>query len=97
MIVVKIEMWPKGDEKKAYPLGRMFIWNKGRSKGSTDAKANYGFAIRRKNQLEVNDILPLEHQTGNTHLGEIKDHRRNDLVIWVLVMKCLKQIYDKKG
>lgn len=38
MIVVKIELWPKGDEKRARPLGVIMIHND----GSGDAKTgNY--------------------------------------------------------
>jgi len=29
MVVVKIEMWPHGDESKAYPLGKIEIANDG--------------------------------------------------------------------
>lgn len=29
MVVVRIEMWPHGDESKAYPLGAVFIANDG--------------------------------------------------------------------
>lgn len=94
MIVVDIKMWPKGDETKAYPLGRMFIWNKG---SGTAKKADYGFAVRRKGKLDICDNLPVELQGGNTHVGTVEGHRRNDLVIWVLIMKCLKKIYDKEG
>lgn len=39
MIVIKIEMWPKGEKSKAYPLGVMAIANEG---GSLSV-GNYSF------------------------------------------------------
>lgn len=43
MIVVRVELWPKGDEAKARPLGMVFVANDGtsrvRARGSYDVRA----------------------------------------------------------
>ncbi len=38
MVVVKIEMWPHGDESKAYPLGQINIAN---DDTGTESSGNY--------------------------------------------------------
>ena len=46
MIVVKVELWPKGHEEKAIELARMFLANDGTSK---DPKlGHYDVAVMRK-------------------------------------------------
>ena len=44
MLVIKIEMWPKGDESKAKEITRGFIWNDGQTllfTGGEESRYNY--------------------------------------------------------
>lgn len=91
MIVIKIEMWPLGVKAKMYPLGRMYIWNKGTNTAANGKRGDYGFAIMRKNKLER---VPGKNSTVAE--GNIENWPRLSYSVWMLVAKAL-EIAFKKG
>ena len=75
MIVLKIEMWPRGEEAKAYPLGSAHIWNDATGTAST---GNYGFKLFRKDGRQYRD-------------GVITKFPRKRLLVWDLLFRALCQ------
>ena len=78
MIVVKIELWPRGDETKARSLGLARIWND----GSGDTRnGNY--------QVELEHSGIYRSKKGVWKKGIVKNHLRK-LSPYHLVMKAFK-------
>ena len=95
MIVIKVEMWPAGVEEDAYPLGRMYIWNKAnkllhmQSKGK---RGDYSFVVMKKNKATMphNEVEEID-TTAN---GEVDNWPRLSYSVWKLVLNCLKQAFE---
>ncbi len=77
MIVVHVEMWPKGDEKRKYHLGTAKIAN---DKTGTGATGNYKATLSRKGS--PNSIW----KTVN-----VKGFPRKRLLTWDLVYRVLRE------
>lgn len=92
MLVLKIEMWPKGDASKAREIGRTYIYNNG---GSL-TRGNYVVRVCRKNRFEK---TPHELGTdkGFTRVGEVKDYPRLDYNVWRLVIRSLRSAFPEEG
>jgi hypothetical protein len=84
MIVVKLEMWPFGDESKAYPLGRTYIWNKG---SGTQERGDYGVAVAKKGG--VDRMNPLRS-------GTIENYPRLSYSVWRLIIRALKSAFPEE-
>jgi len=78
MIVVKIELWPHGNESKAREIGRCNIWNDGTG---TKERGNY--------KAELKHAGIYYGKEGNWKTGGVKDHRRN-LSPYHLVYSAIK-------
>jgi len=78
MLVIQIQMWPKGDKSKAYSLGTLTV---ALSKVLTKNFSNRGYdwAITKKG----------DRQTWKT--GEITGHNPRTRAQWDLVYRILKQ------
>jgi hypothetical protein len=79
VIVVKVEMWPGGDESRAYELGSAVIVNDG--KGTPD-RGNYTAGFHRGAGKATR---------RTTKFGEVKDFPRKSLNVWHLIARCLKE------
>ena len=90
MLVVKIEMWPKGNEQRKREIGRTYIWNKG-----GDAKrGDYDVAVRRKGDYDRKaGTLPSE---GATRTGEVLNYPRQSYNVWRLVSRALKSAFPEE-
>lgn len=89
MLVIKIEMWPFGEESKSYPIGRMYIWNKGTAHKQSDGKrGDYGFCIMRKDKVDLHrqDV----DETDVVASGNVDNWPRLSYSVWKLVAKCLE-------
>ena len=76
MIVIKIEMWPKGIKEKAYELGRMCISNDGTSK---DPKiGNYNVKVMRRGTKD---------KVQRT--GTVENYPRKAYPVWELVKRAI--------
>jgi len=79
MLVVKIELWPGGDERRARELGRLHITNDGGS--SSDRRGNYvAHLMRRGTQKTVQ------------RTAEVLDYPRLSYPVWKLVRKVLEAL-----
>lgn len=87
MIVVKVELWPHGDQARAENLGTVWIANTGGSASRGDYKA----AATRKGEA----LPPWQvYRGGNatsapTREGTVIDHPRLAEPVWSLVRKVL--------
>jgi len=77
MVVVKIELWPLGDEKKAREIGRAEIVNDGT--GTTE-RSNYAVNLLHSGKYYGTP--------GVWRIGRVEDHRRM-LSPYHLVQKAL--------
>ena len=78
MIVIKIEMWPKGDEKLKRSLGKAIICNDGKG---TLTKGNYKCIFYKKGR------------SGKVYKEtNVKLFPRKRLLVWDLLYRCLKNI-----
>ena len=79
MIVVKVELWPGGDRKRAREIGRMTITNDGTS--HSPRRGDYGVKLMRKGTTNR-----IQRQ------GDVKGHARQSYSVWVLVKKALDAV-----
>ena len=84
MIVIKIELWPKGDPKRAVRLSEGYIWNDG---SGTAAVGNYKFRLFRVSRTAVGEA---PNNPATWKLGEFKGHPRGRKSVWHLLLSVLK-------
>lgn len=82
MIVVNIEVWPRGDESKKYPIAKAFIANEGTTTEKTAGE--YGSYTAKFMQSE--QFNP--HKVWKVGVAD-RVHRRNRGV-WDILYLCLK-------
>lgn len=95
MIVVKVELWPKGHEEKAIELARMFLANDGTSK---DPKlGHYDVAVMRKGEKRA----PWKHGdgTGTTakpiRTGRVDGHAKAAYHVLRLVIRGVRAMFPE--
>lgn len=74
MIVVRIEMWPRGNEKRKYPLGEIRIANV----GGTEASGDYSVTMLKRHRKSV-------WKTGHVHAFKRKRLGPYDLLLRSLI------------
>lgn len=84
MIVVKLEMWPHGDESQMYELGRTYIYNV----GGTVKRRDYEVRVCRKGHYDVSPTQ-LADGEGFTRTGSVKDFPSLSYNVWRLILRCL--------
>lgn len=84
MLVVKIELWPHGDEQKKREIGRTYIWNTG--EGNVD-KGEYAVAVCRRGSKERNNL---------TRTGLVKNYPRTKYNVWRLVIRALRSAFPEE-
>lgn len=93
MIVLKLVMWPSGDESKEYTLGRAYIANT----GGTHTHGNYKGAVCRKGSTAV----PGTGGPDPTRQGIVEGHPRVAQSVWRLVTRmllvCFPEEKQKRG
>ncbi len=80
MLVVKIELWPLGDEKRARELGRMLISNRG-DHPKRPERGNYRVRLLRKGS-----------KTAVTREAAVEDYPRQSYTVWKLVSRALEAL-----
>ena len=79
MLVVKIELWPGGDEKRCREIGRMRIINQG---GTASAeRGDYSIHLMRKGTTDTMQ-----------RTGEVLDYPRLSYPVWKLVRRALEAL-----
>lgn len=88
MLVVKIELWPFGQEEKAEEIGRMYVSNDG---SGTRKRGNYDAEVCRKGTTE----RPASGGTA-TRTGRVEDYPRQSYNVWRLVTRALKSCFPEE-
>lgn len=91
MIVIRIEMWPKGSAALAHEIGRMFIYND----GGTETQANYEVRVCRRGRFERSprDIVQAR---GFTRVGRVEGFSRKAHNVWKLVLRSLQAAFPEE-
>jgi len=92
MIVVKIEMWPKGQRERAREIGRTFIYND----GGTDELGDYEVRVCRRGRLERTTQQIVDGE-GFTRTGRIENYPRLAFNVWRLVLRALRSAFPEEG
>jgi len=92
MIVVKVEMWPKGDESKAYEIGRTYIYNAG---GSL-IRGDYEARVCRKAKTFVYEPRKVVSGDGFSRTGRVEGYPRLSYNIWRLVLRALRACFPEE-
>lgn len=96
MLVVKIELWPHGVEKKAREIGRMFI----ALSNLRGRRGDYKVAVNRRGTTEC----PWPHGTDLREIprarpvrtGEVRDYPRVSYNVWRLVLRALLSAFPEE-
>jgi len=88
MIVVKIELWPKGDSQKAREIGRSYIANV----GGNMKKGDYEIAVCRRGSKRC----PWFGETKAVRQGTIKNFPRLSYNVWRLVTRALLSAFPEE-
>ncbi len=91
MIVVKIELWPKGEESLKKELGRTYIHNC----GGTDKKGDYKVRVCRKGDFEP-DREKIVDGKNCTRLGEVFNYPRKSYNVWRLIIRSLLSAFPEE-
>lgn len=78
MLVVKIELWPRGDESKSVELHRGFITNDGTGDSSN---GNY--------KVKLNEKGNKDRLSKGWKTGYVKGFKRKKLLAWDLLLMAL--------
>jgi len=95
MIVVKIELWPKGDANRAKELGRIYIANTGGLK--TDKKGDYKVAVCRKGSTKCPMPVNGKAAIKAARLGEVKNFPRKSYSVWRLISRALLSAFPEEN
>lgn len=79
VLVVKIELWPGGDERRVKELGRLHIINRGDS--PTPKRGNYTVNLMRRGTLQTVQ-----------RSGEVLNYARLAYPVWKLLRKALEAL-----
>lgn len=83
MIVVKIELWPLGDESRSQEIGRMEIANDATKTYKTGGnRGDYAVSLMRRGTIDKVQ-----------RVGRVEDHARNSITVWNLIHKAIKSVY----
>ena len=91
MIVVKVEMWPKGDEDKKREIGRTYLYNAG---GSL-TRGDYEVRVCRKKRFETT-LDDLQTGNGFTRTARVEGYPRLAYNIWRLVLRSLRSAFPEE-
>ncbi len=102
MIVIKIELWPFGDEDRAKEIGRMYIANDG---AGGPMRGDYKVAVCKRGTTEVPREIYLPdapelaaEQPKATRAGEVKDYPRLSYNVWRLIARaCLATFPEERA
>lgn len=92
MIVVRLEMWPKGDESRKYELGRTYIYNDG---NGTARHGSYEVRVCRKGKYDV-ERRDLVEGKGFTRTARVDNYARESYNIWRLILRCLRSAFPEE-
>jgi len=93
VIVVKIEMWPKGDESRAREIGRTYIYNA----GGTAERGDYEVRVSRKAKEFKHEPRKVLSGEGFARTGSVKDYPRKSYNVWRLITRALKSAFPEEG
>lgn len=88
MLVVKIEMWPKGDASRAREIGRTYIANEG---GSL-TRGDYGVRVCRRGRFEQTSF----ESTKFARSARVLEYPRLRFNIWRLVLRALAAAFPEE-
>jgi len=80
MVVVTVEMWPKGNRKKKYLLAEAVITNDGKG---TKSVASY-------------DCIILDRRGKKVRRVRIEGFQRLRASVWTLIMRMVQQVYGER-
>lgn len=90
MIVVKIELWPWGNEERMREIGRMFIANTGQDR--VPDRGDYTGAVSMDCPSPVDPEGP-----SPTRSGEVKDYPRLSYNVWRLITRMLLSAFPEEA
>lgn len=91
MIVLKIEMWPHGNEDKKREIGRTYIYNA----GGTAKRGDYEARVCRKGKTKFK-LEDLRSGKGFTRTGRVENYPRLTYNVWRLAIKALRACFPEE-
>jgi len=86
MLVVKVELWPFGDDKQAHEIERAYIYNDG---GGDHMYGNYVVTIHDRTHADVPPLTPgIDKYT--VARGRLSRYPRSPRNLWPLIRDALK-------
>lgn len=93
MLVVKIELWPKGDGNKAREIGRTYIANV----SGGGKRADYKVAVCRKGSTKCPFLINSRSTVKAAREGEVRDFPRLSYNVWRLIVRALKSAFPEEN
>lgn len=93
MLVVKVELWPHGDESRSKEIARTYIFNK----GGSHSRGNYGVRVCRKaKSFKAPTPETWKQNKGIARTGEVLDYPRLSYNVWRLVLRALRSAFPEE-
>jgi hypothetical protein len=100
MIVVKIELWPMGDEPRKREIGRMYIANDGNRSVEDPNFGDYYVAVNRRGTAEVSLMVDendrVYHAKGVTRAAKVLNYPRLSYNVWRLILRALRGAFPEE-
>lgn len=90
MIVVKIELWPRGHEIASKEIGRMYIANDGTA---VTARGNYDVKVARRGAFEWKGWRNIKA----TREARVENYPRQSYNVWRLITRALKGAFPEEA
>lgn len=96
MLVVRIELWPHGEETKAREIGRTYIANV----KSNGKRADYKVAVCRRGTTTCpwphGSDLENKKRPEPVRIGSVKNYPRTSYNVWRLVLRALRDCFPEE-
>lgn len=89
MLVIKVELWPRGSEEEKEEIGRTYVTNDG--SGTLD-RGNYDVHVCRKD----NPRRPTDEDANATREGRVEDYPRKSYSVWRLILRALFSAFPEE-
>lgn len=92
MLVLKLELWPLGNEQSSKEIGRVYIANNAKTTQKDPRYGSYTVAVCRKGTTEN----PLRGKVKATRTGTVENFPRLSLNVWRLVLRALRSSFPEE-
>ena len=94
MIVVTVEVWPRGERRRARNVATMYVANDGTSE--LESRGNYKAAVMRRGAEVPPSGWTLGPSSDPLRTGEVRDFPRHSYHVLRLISRCILACFPEE-